>query len=78
VEKYRENLVEKACEQDEEVLEQYLETGEAPDVATLKKCIRKGTLTFSYLVGVGGVGGWGLAPQGWGDGEGALLWDYFR
>lgn len=63
MEKYRENLVEKACEQDEEVLEQYLETGEAPDVATLKKCIRKGTLTFSYLVGVGGVGGWGLAPS---------------
>jgi len=49
VEKYRENLVEKACEQDEEVLEQYLETGEAPDVATLKKCIRKGTLSFSFV-----------------------------
>ena len=56
MEKYRENLVEKACEQDEEALEQYLETGEAPDVATLKKCIRKGTLSFSYLEGLGWVG----------------------
>lgn len=49
VEKYREELVEKACEQDEEVLEAYLESGEAPDIATLKKCIRKGTLSFSFL-----------------------------
>ena len=49
VEKYREELVEKACEQDEEVLEAYLETGEAPDVATLKRCIRKGTLSFSFV-----------------------------
>ena len=49
VEKYRENLVEKAAEQDEEVLEAYLETGEAPDVETLKKCIRKGTLSFSFV-----------------------------
>ena len=40
VEKYRENLIEKAAEQDEEVLEAYLETGEAPDTETLKKCIR--------------------------------------
>jgi len=49
IEKYRENLVEKAAEQDEEVLEAYLETGEAPDVPTLKKCIRKGTLSFSFV-----------------------------
>ena len=49
MEKYREELVEKACEQDEEVLEAYLESGEAPDTATLKKCIRKGTLSFSFL-----------------------------
>eukprot|EP00438_Fugacium_kawagutii_P007619 Skav221460 [mRNA] locus=scaffold1700:284256:285599:+ [translate_table: standard] len=49
VEKYRENLIEKAAEQDEEVLEAYLETGEAPDVPTLKKCIRKGTLDFSFV-----------------------------
>lgn len=78
MEKYRENLVEKACEQDEEVLEQYLETGEAPDVATLKKCIRKGTLTFSYLVGVGGleVGGW--PPKGWGAWGGWIIVELFQ
>jgi elongation factor G len=49
VEKYRAKLVESAVEQDEEVLEQYLETGEEPDVATLKKCIRKGTLSFGLV-----------------------------
>ncbi|CAK9085223.1 unnamed protein product [Durusdinium trenchii] len=49
VNEYRENLVEKAVEQDEEVLEAYLETGDVPDVATLKKCIRKGTLNFSFV-----------------------------
>ena len=41
--------MEKACEQDEEVLEAYLESGEAPDVATLRKCIRKGTLSFGFV-----------------------------
>jgi len=49
VAEYRESLIEKAAEQDEEVLEAYLETGEAPDVETLKKCIRKGTLSFSMV-----------------------------
>ena len=47
VETYREQLVEMAVEQDDEVMEQYLE-GEEPDIETLKRCIRKGTneLTF--------------------------------
>ena len=49
VAEYRAKLVESAVEQDEEVLEQYLETGEEPDVATLKKCIRKGTINFSLV-----------------------------
>ena len=49
VKKYRAKLVESAVEQDEEALEQYLETAEEPDVATLKKCIRKGTLNFSLV-----------------------------
>ena len=31
------------------MLEAYLETGDVPDVATLKKCIRKGTLNFSFV-----------------------------
>ena len=37
----RAKLVEMAVEQDDDVLEHYLESGEDPDVATLKKCIRK-------------------------------------
>merc|ERR1719343_1962481 len=44
VEEYREKLIEKAVEQDEEILEAYLETGEAPPLADLKKCIRKATI----------------------------------
>ena len=44
----RMELVEMAVEQDEEVMEAYLE-GNEPDVATLKKLIRKGTLNFSFV-----------------------------
>ncbi len=40
---YHEKLVEQAVELDDEVMEAYLE-GNEPDVATLKKCIRKGTI----------------------------------
>jgi len=49
IKEYRAKLVEAAVEQDEEALEQYLETGEEPDVATIKKCIRKGTLSFALV-----------------------------
>jgi len=41
VKEYREKLIEKAVEQDEEVLEAYLESGEEPPLEDLKKCIRK-------------------------------------
>ena len=41
---YREKLVEMAVEQDDDAMEAYLE-GNEPDIATLKKCIRKGTIT---------------------------------
>ncbi|CAG9465391.1 unnamed protein product [Pedinophyceae sp. YPF-701] len=44
---WREKMIELAVEQDDEVLEAYLE-GEEPDVATLKKLIRKGCLNFSF------------------------------
>ncbi|WP_114954658.1 elongation factor G [Sphingosinicella terrae] len=44
----RMELVEMAVEQDEEVMVAYLE-GNEPDVATLKKLIRKGTLNFSFV-----------------------------
>jgi elongation factor G len=42
--KYRAALIEQAVEMDDEVLETYL-AGEEPDAATLKRCIRKGTLS---------------------------------
>jgi elongation factor G len=45
---YHEKLVELAVEQDEEVLMQYLE-GEMPDVPTLKRLIRKGTLNLDLV-----------------------------
>src|SRR5204862_7853612 len=44
----RHELIEMAVEQDDEVMEHYLE-GTEPDVATLKKLIRKGTLNFSFV-----------------------------
>merc|ERR1719293_582799 len=49
VAEYREKLVEKAVEMDEEILEAYLETGEEPSVADLKKCIRKGCIGFDFV-----------------------------
>jgi len=45
---YRETLIELAVEQDEEVLMAYLE-GEEPDVDTLKRCIRMGTLKSAFV-----------------------------
>ncbi|MEG3150697.1 elongation factor G [Sphingomonas sp. ZT3P38] len=44
----RSELIEMAVEQDDEIMEAYLE-GNEPDVATLKKLIRKGTLNFSFV-----------------------------
>ena len=44
----RMDLIEMAVEQDDDVMEAYLE-GNEPDVATLKKLIRKGTLNFSFV-----------------------------
>jgi len=45
---YREKLIELAVEQDDEAMEAYLE-GNEPDVATLKKLIRKGTLAQAFV-----------------------------
>ncbi len=45
---YREKLIELAVEQDDDVMEQYLE-GNEPDAATLKALIRKGTLNQSFV-----------------------------
>jgi len=48
VETYREQLIETAVEQDEEAMEMYLE-GEEPDMETIKKCIRKGTIALDFF-----------------------------
>jgi len=44
----RSELVELAVEQDDAAMEAYLE-GQEPDVATLKRLIRKGTLAFDFV-----------------------------
>ena len=45
---YREKLVELAVEQDDAAMEAYLE-GNEPDEATLKACIRKGTIAGDFV-----------------------------
>ncbi len=47
-EEYRAKLVELAVEQDDKVMEEYLE-GKEPDLETLKKCIRKGTIAGDFV-----------------------------
>ena len=47
-EKFRMEMVEMAVEQDEAVLEKYLD-GEEPDEETLIRCIRKGTIEFKFV-----------------------------
>ena len=48
VEEYREMLVETAVEQDDDLMEAYME-GEEPTVEQLKSCIRKGTRTMDFF-----------------------------
>ncbi len=48
VEKYREILIELAVEQDEEILEKYLE-GEDITIEEIKSCIRKGTRELAFF-----------------------------
>ena len=45
---YREKLIETAVEQDDDVMEAYLE-GNEPDAATLKQLIRKGTMARDFV-----------------------------
>jgi len=45
---YREKLVEKAVEEDDTILEAYLE-GNEPSIEDLKKCIRSGTIKGSFV-----------------------------
>jgi len=48
VEEWREKLIEMAVEQDDEVLEQYLE-GNEPSIEDIKRCIRKGTIALDFF-----------------------------
>jgi elongation factor G len=48
VEEWREKLIEIAVEQDDEILEQYLD-GKEPSVADLKRCVRKGTIALKFF-----------------------------
>jgi elongation factor G len=48
VDEYFEKLVETAVEQDDAAMEAYLE-GNIPDIATLKRCIRKGTINLDFF-----------------------------
>jgi elongation factor G len=48
VEEWREKLIETAVEQDDELMEQYLE-GEEPSIDDIKRCIRKGTINLDFF-----------------------------
>ncbi len=48
VEEWREKLIETAVEQDDDLMEQYLE-GNEPSIDDLKACIRKGTIALDFF-----------------------------
>jgi elongation factor G len=48
IEEWREKLIEMAVEQDDDVLEQYLE-GNEPSIEDIKRCIRKGTIALDFF-----------------------------
>ncbi|MBE0438665.1 MAG: elongation factor G [Gammaproteobacteria bacterium] len=48
IEEWREKLIETAVEQDDDLMEKYLD-GEEPAIDDLKKCIRKGTLNLAFF-----------------------------
>ncbi|MEA3303302.1 MAG: elongation factor G [Pseudomonadota bacterium] len=48
VEEYREQLIETALEQDDDLMEAYLE-GEEPSIDDVKRCIRKGTIGLDFF-----------------------------
>ncbi|MGB5411408.1 MAG: elongation factor G, partial [Woeseiaceae bacterium] len=48
VEEWREKLIETAVEQDDALLEQYLE-GEEPAIEDIKRCVRKGTINLEFF-----------------------------
>jgi len=48
VEQYRAELIETAVEQDDDIMERFLE-GQEPTIEEIKKCIRKGTINLSFF-----------------------------
>ncbi|BED90670.1 elongation factor G 2 [Pseudoalteromonas sp. MM1] len=48
VEEYHEMLIETAVEQDDDLMEAYME-GEVPSIADIKRCIRKGTRDLAFF-----------------------------
>jgi elongation factor G len=48
VEEWREKLIEMALDQDDDLMEKYLE-GEEPAIDDIKKCIRKGTIALDFF-----------------------------
>jgi len=48
IEEWREKLIEAAVEQDDDLLEQYLE-GNEPSIEGIKRCIRKGTIALDFF-----------------------------
>jgi elongation factor G len=48
IEEYREKLIETALEQDDDLLEAYLD-GAEPSIDDVKKCIRKGTIALDFF-----------------------------
>jgi len=48
IEQYREMLIETAVEQDDDLMEKYLD-GEEPSIEAIQKCIRAGTLTMDFF-----------------------------
>jgi len=48
IEEWREKLIETAVEQDDDLMEAYLD-GEEPSIEDLKRCIRKGTIALDFF-----------------------------
>lgn len=48
-EEYREKLIETAVEQDDDLMEAYLEEGIEPSLEEIKRCIRQGTRTMEFF-----------------------------
>ncbi len=48
VEEYRNELIETAVEQDDDLMEKYLD-GEEPSIEEIKRCVRKGTINLDFF-----------------------------